>query len=122
MRVGNVVLCAILIFFAVLQFNDPDALFWGAVYLIAAIWCGIAAWRPELLRSRGVLRYGVYVSFALFIVGFIVLAPTINSNWIHIETARESLGYLICAVGTAHAGWTAWRQASTSGPALATRS
>jgi hypothetical protein len=122
MRIVCGVLCAILIFFAVLQYNDPDLLFWGAVYLLAAVWCGLAAWRPNLLREAEVLRYGAYASIALFGVGFLALAPTIKSNWIHIETAREAFGYLICAVATILACWTALRQDTDHGRTLATRS
>jgi hypothetical protein len=45
----------------------------------------------------------------LFLVGFAWLAPTISRDWLHVEEAREALGYLICAVSTGLALWTGLR-------------
>lgn len=115
MRVLHAVLCFILVLFAVAQYNDPDGFYWGAVYLVAAYWSYLAARTPERLVSWPAARYGAPISIVLFLVGFAWLAPTISSNWIHIEEARESFGYLICAVTSALAVWDSRRRVAAGG-------
>ncbi len=110
MRWLNAVLAAILVCFAALQYNDPDWYFWGPVYLVAAGWAGLAAWQPAVLSGRAITRWLAVASAALFLVGFASLEPAIGRDWIHVEEARESLGYLICTVSTALALWAAWRR------------
>lgn len=112
MRIVHGVLCAILILFAALQYNDPDWYYWGAVYLLAAAWSFLAARGPESLRSWPLARIGAPVSIMLFLAGFVWLAHNIGPGWIHNEEARESFGYLICAATTAIAVYDAWRQRS----------
>jgi drug/metabolite transporter (DMT)-like permease len=97
MRVANAVLGAILIFFAVLQYNDPDALWWSVVYLIAAAFPLLAIGRNAPLWRLPVLRLAGGIVLVLFLLGFASLLPTIGTDWIHVEEAREALGYLICA-------------------------
>ncbi len=109
MRLVNGVLAAILIFFAVLQYNDPDPLVWGFIYLLGAVWPAIAALAPHKYGERPPVRIGAWLSVAFFALGFLWLAPSIGRDWIHIEEARESLGFLICAVATLVALWTAAR-------------
>lgn len=115
MRVLHWVVCFILVVFAVAQYNDPDWYYWGPVYLIAAYWSYLAARTPERLVTWPPARYGAPISFVLFLLGFAWLAPTIDSNWIHVEEARESFGYIICALATALAVWDARRRVSTTG-------
>lgn len=110
MRTFQLVLAAVLLFFAVLQYNDPDGLYWFAVYAVAAGWCLLAVRRPELVSGSTAVRAALAVSVVAFVAGFAHLAPTIDANWIHVEEAREALGYLICAVATLSA-WLAARRA-----------
>jgi hypothetical protein len=123
MRIVNILLAIVLVFFAALQYNDPDVLYWAVVYMLAAAWCLVAIARPRLLAENGALRTGALVSVGLFLVGFFWLAPTIGANWIHVEEARESFGYMICAVATAVALMSARSlarngRAATDGAAL----
>jgi len=111
MRYLHTVLCVILIFFAALQYNDPDWYYWGPVYLLAATWSLLAVRQPERFLSWPAARIGAPVSIALFLAGFLWLSPTIGSNWIHVEEAREAFGYLICAAATAFAFWDSRRRA-----------
>ena len=115
MRVLHAVLCFILILFAAAQYNDPDWYYWGPVYLVAAYWSFLAARTPERLVSWPVARYGAIISVVLFLAGFVWLVPTVSSNWIHIEEARESFGYLICALATALAVWDSRRRVAAGG-------
>ena len=105
MRFVHATLLTILILFAAVQFNDPDWYYWGAVYLLAAAWSCLALWRPERFVSWPVARFGAPISIVLFLAGFASLASYIGPGWIHVEEARESLGYLICAAATAFALW-----------------
>ena len=91
MRWLNAALAAILLFFAALQYNDPDPLVWGPIYGLAAVWSLLAAWRPALLGGF-LVRLGATVSAVLFLLGFAWLAPTIGRDWIHVEEAREAFG------------------------------
>lgn len=100
-RIVNGLLCLILLFFAALQINDPDALLWFVIYAVAAVWPGIAAIRPSLLAAHRFLRLAGMVAVALCVVGFFANARTIGADWIHVETAREAFGYAISAVSIA---------------------
>lgn len=126
MRIANIVISIVLILFAAVQVNDPDALVWGVIYLVGALWPGLAAWRPDEFGRSPILRIAAWGSLLAFLVGFAWLAPSIDRNWIHVEEARESLGYAICAAATALALWSVARRpgtaASRARPAPATRS
>jgi len=113
MRIVHVVLCAILVFFAALQYDDPDWYYWGLVYLIAAAWSFAAALGPERLGSSRFVHIGGLICVMLFSAGFAALAHNIGPGWIHNEEAREAFGYLICAIATALAIFDARRQTSS---------
>lgn len=114
MRIANGVLCAILIFFAVLQYNDPDALLWFLIYAIAAVWPGLAAAKPDFVATSRPVRLSGTIAVVACVVGFFVNAGTIGSNWIHVETAREAFGYVICAAAIGLALYATRSSASAS--------
>ena len=104
MRAANALLSALLLFFAALQHNDPDPLYWGGVYLLAAAFPLLALPRGALPLSRlPPLRLAAWLGTGLFLLGFASLAHAIGADWIHVEEAREALGYLACAGATAFA-------------------
>ena len=105
MRSVHAALLIMLILFAGLQYNDPDWYYWGPVYLLAAAWSWLALRQPEKFISWPIARIGAPISIALFLAGFVSLASYLGPGWIHVEEARESLGYLICAATTAYALW-----------------
>lgn len=107
MRVVSGLLALILIFFAYLQIDDPDPYIWIPIYLLGALWPAIAAFGPGRFADRPPVRIGAWASAAFFIAGFLWYAPAIGRDWIHVEEARESIGYLICAVATVVGIWTA---------------
>jgi hypothetical protein len=111
MRHVHAGLGVMLLGFAALQYNDPDWYYWTLLYLLAAMWSLGAAWRSPRFLSWPPARLGAVVSIVLFLIGFASLAPTIDSNWIHVEEAREGFGYLICAVTTTFALWESRRRA-----------
>lgn len=103
------VLAVGLIFFAYLQIDDPDPHIWMPIYLLGALWPAIAAIAPDRFAVRQPVRFGAWLSLAFFAAGFLWLAPTIGRDWIHVEEARESIGFLLCAIATLAALWTAAR-------------
>jgi Transmembrane family 220, helix len=114
MRFVHAALLAMLILFAALQYNDPDWYYWGPVYLLAAAWSLLAMRQPERFVTWTVARVGAPISLALFLVGFGSLASQLQPGWIHIEEARESLGYLICSATTAFSLWESRLRAGKS--------
>lgn len=115
-RTANIALAAITIFFAVLQYNDPDPLYWGAVYLLAALFPLLALPRAAPLSRMSVLRVAGWLCTALFLLGFASLVGTISADWIHVEEAREALGYLICAAAAGFALFSTRAQTRSPGP------
>lgn len=109
MRAVHAVLCVLLLFFAALQYNDPDWLYWGLVYLVSAIWPFLAAVAPQHMTSPPLVGTGAAIAL-LSLIGFLSLAHQLGPGWIHNEEARESLGYLICALATALAVWDTRRR------------
>ena len=97
MKIVNGLVAAILLFFAFLQINDPDAILWFVIYAVAALWPAVAAFKPEVMATQKLLRLVGLVGIALCVVGFVFNAGTIGADWIHVETAREAFGYVICA-------------------------
>jgi Transmembrane family 220, helix len=112
MRYVHAVLSLILVVFAGLQYNDPDWYFWGPVYLLAAFWSFLAYRQLGSIWASPALRYGALLCIGLFTLGFISLFSYLGPGWIHIEEAREDLGYLICTATTTLALWDSWRQTS----------
>lgn len=110
MRIVNAVLCLLMVLFAAVQYNDPDALFWGVIYGAAAVWCGLAAFRPDVFEktlARGLLT----ASVALSVFGVIWFWPKTEGFW-HMdvwwetETAREGMGMMIVLLAIAVAWLT----------------
>ncbi len=93
----------VFLLFALVQYNDPDALWWIGIYLYAAVISALAFrkhYYPRLLIISALL----YLAYAIY------LFPPSFTTWIHaeeeahsihmklpmIEEARESFGVLIC--------------------------
>jgi Transmembrane family 220, helix len=114
MRFVHAALLTMLILFAALQYNDPDWYYWAPVYLLATAWSLLAMRQPQRFLTWTVARVGAPISIALFLVGFASLASHLRPGWIHIEEARESLGYLICAATTAFSLWESRLRAAKS--------
>ena len=99
--------------FAAVQYNDPDALYWGAIYGIAAVWTGIAALRPALF-SKSAVSTLFLVSLVLALAGVWYHWPQSpefwkQDVWWNTETAREGMGMMIAAFALLFAGFIALR-------------
>jgi hypothetical protein len=116
MRYVNGFFCVGLTLFALVQYNDPDAVLWFLIYAIPAAWAGVAAFRPDLLaaRPRTVAAYAVCLAAA--ILGSLYMWPSLPENWIHVETEREGLGLIIVTAALIVVGWTFWRKERSLAP------
>lgn len=114
MRIVNGILCLILILFAVFQYNDPDGVFWAAVYSVAAIWSGVAALMPGQMAIPAVrLVYGI--SLVAAIVGVVAFWPDtprwwMQEVWWDTETVREGMGFMIILAAMLVAGTAVLRR------------
>lgn len=85
--------------FAAVQYNDPDALLWIVIYMIPAIWAGLAAFRLTALRTISGTRM-LLASVAAGIAAVIFYWPEMPGFWrtevfMAEETAREGMGVMI---------------------------
>ena len=110
-KILRILLSAIMVVFAYLQLNDPDALRWGLVYGVVA---GLGVF--------GTVHQN-YVRYAISI-GYVALALWLFPDVYHgvgqmrverpeIEQARESLGVLIAAGINAINAWLYYVESRT---------
>ena len=88
MRYVYGVVALLMAIFAVLQYDDPDGPVWALYYGVPAVWCGIAAFRPDILVStagRALLGLCVVAALALSVWYW----PPVAGFW-HEEVWRMS--------------------------------
>jgi hypothetical protein len=112
MRIVTAVFCVLMLLFAAVQYNDPDALYWGAIYGVAAIWCGLAAFRPAVVSGAG--RMALVACLAIAAFGVFWYWPKTPGFWHQevwwvTETAREGMGMMI-AFAALLIAWLALRK------------
>ncbi|MEM7522839.1 MAG: transmembrane 220 family protein [Pseudomonadota bacterium] len=98
MRILNGVLACVLILFAVVQYNDPDGVFWAVVYGVGVIWCAVAAFRAGVFTTPVYFAY--LACFAAGVAGVVWFWPRTPNFWLQdvwweTETAREGMGMMI---------------------------
>ncbi len=99
MRYVHIVLGLLMVAFAAVQYNDPDALLWIVIYLIPAAWAFAAAFRPAQVRSLAGERL-LWASVAIGAATTVFYWPTMPNFWLKDvwwveETAREGMGVMI---------------------------
>lgn len=99
MRYLYVLPALLMIAFAAVQYNDPDALVWATIYLIPAAWALLAAFRPRLLQAPAGKSL-LWASTLAGLVGVIIYWPAMpgfwhKEVWRAEETAREGMGMMI---------------------------
>lgn len=99
MRYVNIALGLVMVAFAAVQYNDPDALLWVAIYLIPAAWAFAAAFRPASVRSpQGTALLSATLAAALAAtVYYWPQTPDFwrKEVWWVDEEAREGMGVMI---------------------------
>jgi len=99
MRYVNILLGVVMLAFAAVQYNDPDALLWIAIYLIPAAWAFAAAFRlPQVRSTAGTALLALSVLAGIGTT--IYYWPTMPGFWRKDvwwveETAREGMGVMI---------------------------
>jgi hypothetical protein len=106
MRYVSMVMALVFAGFALVQYNDPDALLWIALYGVAFA-ASLAGALGRFSPWAG-LGLAVYLPLALW------WWPSDATYWLESEEKRESLGLLICAVWMAVllAAWALGRRPS----------
>jgi hypothetical protein len=109
MRYLNGFVCALFVLFAVVQYNDPDAMLWIVIYGITAVWAGIAAFRPDQLAHSPVLLGAFAVTLLAMVGGMIYDWPQSIADWWDNEVVREGIGLIMCTAALLVVAWTVWR-------------
>ena len=102
MRYVNAVLAVLMVLFAAVQYNDPDALLWMVIYLVPAAFAGLAAVRLARLQS-GIPFNLLVVALIAALAGCYYYWPQTpefwrREVWWETETAREGIGMMIVTV------------------------
>lgn len=99
MRYVNMLLGLVMVGFAAVQYNDPDALLWIVIYLVPAGWAFAAAFRLAQVRSLAGERL-LWLTVAVGMGMTVYYWPTMPGFWRQEvwwmeETAREGMGVMI---------------------------
>jgi len=99
MRYVLMVLGLLMVAFAAVQYNDPDALLWIVIYLIPAAWAFAAAFRPASVASIAGERL-LWATVAAGVGAMVFYWPAVPDFWRKDvwwveETAREGMGVMI---------------------------
>ena len=102
MRYVHILLGMLMVAFAAVQYNDPDALLWIILYLIPAAWSFTAAFRPARLQTRAGERW-LWATVAAGVGTTVFYWPTVPGFWHKDvwwveETAREGMGVMVALV------------------------
>lgn len=110
MKIFNIVFCLLFIFFAALQYNDPDPYLWMPIYLYSAVFCWLA-FRDKFYTKAyviGIVGYLVYAGIKIFQREGVIdwykdhnsesLVQTMKATKPWIENAREFGGLLILII------------------------
>jgi uncharacterized membrane protein len=106
----------VFLLFAYWQVNDPDPQIWVSVYILAAIFCGLAARGKHPLIPLGII-------IVACIIGAVYFYPTSVSEWVNYEMenkdltmktqeseeARETFGLLIIATILSVSAYFGWK-------------
>ena len=106
----------VFLLFAYWQVNDPDPQIWVSVYILAAIFCGLA-----VMGKHPIIPLGIII--VACIVGAVYFYPTSVSEWVNYELenkdltmktqeseeARETFGLLIIAAILSVSAYFGWK-------------
>ncbi len=102
-RIANGIMGVLFVFSAAVQVNDPDPVLWVAIYLLAAVICGLAmrgaagVWLSGLVALVAVLWATRILPRVFGIVPFLDMFGAWEMRDIGIEESREMYGLFIVA-------------------------
>ena len=94
MPITNYILAILFLFFAAVQYNDPDPIIWISIYSYASLMCFLAA---KGKYYKAFLMAGIAASILVALNGY-GASPIFSLSMVknrEVEEARESLGLLI---------------------------
>jgi hypothetical protein len=110
MKIFNLIFSLIFVFFAALQYNDPDPYVWMPIYLYGAVLCWLA-FRGKYFRSAylpGIAVYAIYAGYKFFDENGVWdwmtkhhaanIADSMKAEQPWIEETREFFGLVILIV------------------------
>ncbi len=102
MRIVCGILAVLMLLFMAVQYNDPDGLFWAAIYGAGALWAGLACVKPELFMAS-LPRWLLLATLACACAGTAYFWPKTpgwwrQDVWWNVETAREGMGMMILVI------------------------
>jgi hypothetical protein len=117
MRWLNLLMFVLMLGFAAVQYNDPDALLWSLYYGVPAAWAFVAALRADLMRSSRVMVW-LWASLAVWLGLVIVYWPPMPGFWrrevfmveVEGESAREGMGLMMAWLALLLAWFSARRR------------
>ena len=110
MKIFNVIFCFTFIFFAALQYNDPDPYIWMPIYLYAAALCWLAFKNRfyPVAYLTGIAIYFLYAVYKVFDTNGLIdwltkhnaqnIAETMKAEKPWIEETREFFGLVILII------------------------
>lgn len=109
----NAFFCVAFIAFAYVNLNDPDAVLWVSIYMVAAIFCGLAAFQ-KYYPAIYLVAIGFYLVYAIILFfskdgvrDWIVkynrqsIVESMQATKPYIEKTREFFGLLIISAALA---------------------
>ena len=99
MRYVNIVLGLLMLAFAAVQYNDPDAPLWIVLYMVPCVWAFMAAFRTAKVRAPAGRRW-LWASVVAGCAAMIYYWPETpgfwrKDIWWNDEEAREGMGVMI---------------------------
>lgn len=126
LRLLNSLSLALMLVFAGVQYNDPDALLWVSYYGVPAYWAFIAGYRPAVLALPAwwAALWASVAAWALLVALYWPPMPRfwVKAVWMEEETAREGMGLMVALAMLLLAlasGWAARRRAPAAPKAWA---
>lgn len=103
----NIIFCIAFLLFAWVNINDADAWLWVSIYLVAAVLCGLAAFKfyYPMIYLPVIAFYLLYAIILFFVKDGVLdwitkykgenIAATMQATKPYIEKTREFFGLLI---------------------------
>lgn len=110
MKIFNWFFCILFVFFAALQYNDPDPYVWMPIYLYSSALCYLAAKKRFYPKAclAGIIVYAAYAAYLFFDTTGVLdwvkehhaesMVQTMQAEKPWIEEAREFFGLVILMV------------------------
>ena len=110
MKIFNIIFCVLFVFFAALQYNDPDPYIWMPIYLYSAILCYLASKKKYYNNAYrfGIVVYSAYAVYLFFdktgVLNWVgrhhaeSMVQTMKATKPWIEESREFFGLVILII------------------------